>query len=754
MVKDTKYYDLLNIPPDADLQSIKKAYRVTALKYHPDKQSCADDQTKTKMTQKFQEITKAYEVLSDKEKRYAYDNYGEDSLADNSNVVFSTNTTQDLMQQQFARAKNMFDSIFGQNCNNSGRGGGGGGGLCDIFSGFEFPSFPCRLNQSQNQSNTNNNNNNQFKKGRSITHTVHLSLLEFYQGKQMKLSLPKRIICPTCQGKGGSKVLTCDICSGTGIIVSERSQGNVYYERSQMSCAKCHATGSYIPNECLCSVCHGEQLADTKKVIDVKIPAGVQPGFKIVFEREADEGLDLIPGDLIIIVDTNMKADQNSRFIRRGNDLCSHVKIPLYKALCGGLVKFKNLNGKTVNIYVNRGDLNNPIQTKVVKGHGMPVYDEQLKRCNGFGDLIIEFETQFPQVGEMTDQQHDLLVQALQPAGLIGGPSASAPVPPTVRNRNSKVNKHSSNINNNGSSSDTSSSSSNNEEFSPIRSAVTTATTGDPHHGSSGMSSTTSISNSGSGSGSDDGSAMNVDTNESNVDESSIVYLSDLANSQQQRSLNNPPNFKSFGQQSQSQSHQSQQPPPVPPLPPHQHMHHQHMHHAQAPHHHRPSPIGGGVGGGSGLFGSLHRPSVKVPVNVTSGGGGPPKMPPMPSKSQIHQQQQQQQQQQMFGFDDMKMNINSDIGLGGMGMDMGMGGIGMSMGMNMDGFGNMSAGPMGGMNMGMNMGSMNMTGNRFGDGFPGAQYDQFQQFQAQAQQPKQRQSSGSSQRQSNKRFRR
>ncbi|GME85294.1 unnamed protein product [Ambrosiozyma monospora] len=488
MVKDTKYYDLLNISPDADPQSIKKAYRVTALKYHPDKQAAADEQTKAQMTQKFQEITKAYEVLSDKEKRYAYDNYGEDSVGDNSNIVFSTNTTQDLMQQQFSRAKNMFDSIFGQNCSNAGGGGGGGGGggLCDIFSGFDFPSFQCRPNQAQ-PNNNNTNNSNQFKKGRNITHTVHLSLLEFYKGKQIKLSLPKRIICPTCQGKGGSKVLTCDICSGSGIIVSERSQGNVFYQRTQMSCAKCHGTGSYIPDECICSVCHGEQLADTKKLIDVQIPAGVQPGFKIVFEKEADEGLDLVPGDLIIIVDTKLKADQNSGFVRRGNDLCSHVKIPLYKALCGGLVKFKNLNGETVNIYVNRGDLNNPIQTKVVKGHGMPVYDEQLKRSDGFGDLIIEFETQFPPVGEMTDQQHDLLVQALQPAGLIGGPSAS--VPPTVRNKN---NKHSNRNNNSGTSSDTNSSSSNNEEFSPIRSAATTAT-GGPQQGSSGMSSTTSM---------------------------------------------------------------------------------------------------------------------------------------------------------------------------------------------------------------------------------------------------------------------
>ncbi|VEU23582.1 DEKNAAC104531 [Brettanomyces naardenensis] len=402
MVKETGLYDLLNISPSADASEIKKAYRSCALKYHPDKlKNVKDEATRRQRTELFQELTSAYEVLSDKDQRSIYDNYGKEGLE--SNVVANPETTS-RPQDDYRNPETLFNSLFGQDLH--ARSSGNNFFFEDPFSAFQNLGDAFMRKASRQHRGP--------ERGRDIYHTLYLSLSDFYNGKRVKLSLMRKVKCGKCGGVGGLREVTCSACHGSGVQVTEKRAGGMY-QRYSMTCGQCRGAGRYIPDDSICSECRGSRLVDKKEILEVKVPRGVAPGYQVVFAGYADEGLHLVPGDVVITF--QLGSDRKEEFVRHEDDLLTTLRIPLYKALCGGVVSLRHISGEILHLYIDRGDLNGPSQIKVVKNRGMPLVTNEpggSRELIGYGDLYVKFEVEFPRPGELSDKQYDLLSLALK----------------------------------------------------------------------------------------------------------------------------------------------------------------------------------------------------------------------------------------------------------------------------------------------------------------------------------------------------
>nr|AAX46634.1 DnaJ subfamily A member 2 [Bos taurus] len=193
-VADTKLYDILGVPPGASENELKKAYRKLAKEYHPDKNPNAGD--------KFKEISFAYEVLSNPEKRELYDRYGEQGLREGS---------------------------------------GGGGGMDDIFSHiFGGGLFSFMGNQSRSR--------NGRRRGEDMMHPLKVSLEDLYNGKTTKLQLSKNVLCSACSGQGGKSgaVQKCSACRGRGVRIMIRQLAPGMVQQMQSVCSDCNGEGEVI----------------------------------------------------------------------------------------------------------------------------------------------------------------------------------------------------------------------------------------------------------------------------------------------------------------------------------------------------------------------------------------------------------------------------------------------------------------------------------------------------------------------------
>ncbi|KAK6205002.1 dnaJ class heat shock protein [Scheffersomyces amazonensis] len=334
MVKDTKFYDALGVQPNASDSELKKAYRKAALKYHPDKNPSPE------AAEKFKEISHAYEILSDDQKREIYDSYGEEGL--------------------------------------SGQGGPGGMGAEDIFSQFFGGSFggagagrPTR--------------------GKDIKHAISCTLEELYKGRTAKLALNKTVLCNTCNGLGGKegKVKKCSGCNGTGTRFVTRQMGPMI-QRFQTTCDTCQGTGDICDPKDRCTTCKGKKTQQERKILQVHIDPGMKDGQRIVFSGEGDQEPGITPGDVIFAVDER----PHDKFTRKGNDLYYEAEIDLLTALAGGEFAFKHVSGDYVKVTLYPGDVISPGAVKVVENQGMPIY-----RQGGKGNLFIKFAIKFPTKG-------------------------------------------------------------------------------------------------------------------------------------------------------------------------------------------------------------------------------------------------------------------------------------------------------------------------------------------------------------------
>lgn len=334
MVKETRLYDLLKVAPDSSAADIKKAYRKAAMKYHPDKNP--DKSTE----EKFKDISFAYSVLSEDQKREIYDRHGEAGLSE-------------------------------------GGGGGGGGNPMDIFEMF----FGGGGGGRQRERTT-----------RSMVHQLPVALKDLYLGKVTKLAVQKDIICKGCDGRGGkdgASVSKCSECNGQGVTVRLRQIGPGMMQQVQSVCGKCSGTGEFIKDKDRCGTCKGKKTVQERKVLEVHIDKGMQNEQKIVFKGESNQEPGVPPGDIVVVLEEK----PHPVFKRHGNDLLMEMEIELVEALCGFQRVVTQLDDRKLVVTCPPGQIIKDGGVKVVNNEGMPVYKDPFTK----GQLFIKFKVKFPE---------------------------------------------------------------------------------------------------------------------------------------------------------------------------------------------------------------------------------------------------------------------------------------------------------------------------------------------------------------------
>ncbi|KAF2835538.1 DnaJ-domain-containing protein [Patellaria atrata CBS 101060] len=364
MVKETKFYEVLGVPPDASESQLKSAYKKGALKWHPDKNAHNPD-----AAEKFKDLSHAYEILSDPQKRQIYDDYGEQGLEQGG--AGGGMAAEDLFAQFF----------------------GGGGAFGGMFGGGMRDTGP--------------------KKARTISHVHKVSLEDIYRGKVSKLALQKSVICPKCEGRGGKEgaVKKCAGCEGRGMKTMMRQMGPMI-QRFQTVCPDCQGEGETIRDRDRCKQCNGKKTIIERKVLHVHVDRGVRSGTKIEFRGEGDQLPGVEPGDVVFEIEQKPHA----RFQRKEDDLFYEAEIDLLTALAGGRIHIEHLDDRWLSVDILPGEVISNGDVKVIRGQGMPSY-----RHHDFGNLYIQFTVKFPErlggpEGEpMTDEQVKALESVLPP---------------------------------------------------------------------------------------------------------------------------------------------------------------------------------------------------------------------------------------------------------------------------------------------------------------------------------------------------
>ncbi|XP_071825441.1 dnaJ homolog subfamily A member 1-like [Apostichopus japonicus] len=317
MVKETKFYDVLGVTPNATEQELKKAYRKMAMKYHPDKNPDEPE--------KFKEISHVYEVLSDKKKRELYDKGGEQAIKED------------------------------------GSGGGGFHNPMDIFDMF----FGSQRHSRK-------------RRCKDVVHQLSVSLEELYNGAVRKLSLQKNVICEKCDGRGGrtGAVELCMTCRGTGVQLHIRQIGLGMVQQIQSVCSACRGQGERISQKDKCRTCHGNKLLRVRKILEIHIEKGMADGEKITFDGEGDQDTGLEAGDVIIILDEK----SHNVFQRRGNDLIMKMKLELVESLCGFEKPVHTLDSRELLVQTVPGEIIKHDEIRVVSNEGMPIRKDTLSR--------------------------------------------------------------------------------------------------------------------------------------------------------------------------------------------------------------------------------------------------------------------------------------------------------------------------------------------------------------------------------------
>lgn len=369
MVKDSKLYDILGVAPTATEAQLKTAYKKGALKYHPDKNA-----SNPEAADKFKELSHAYEILSDSQKRQIYDQYGEEGLEGGAGGAGMN-------------AEDLFAQFFG-----------GGGAFGGMFGGGMRDTGP--------------------KKARTINHVHKVSLEDIYRGKVSKLALQKSVICPGCEGRGGKEgaVRQCTGCNGSGMKTMMRQMGPMI-QRFQTVCPDCQGEGEILREKDRCKKCNGKKTIVERKVLHVHVDKGVKNGHKIEFRGEGDQMPGVLPGDVVFEIEQK----PHPRFQRRDDDLFYHAEIDLLTALAGGTIHIEHLDDRWLSVNIAPGEPITPGAIKVIKGQGMPSF-----RHHDFGNLYIQFDVKFPQGSELQNLQ--LLEQVLPPRTQQATPPADSMV--------------------------------------------------------------------------------------------------------------------------------------------------------------------------------------------------------------------------------------------------------------------------------------------------------------------------------------
>ena len=337
------YYEVLGVDKNADEETIKKAYRKLAKKYHPD-MNPGDKNAEAK----FKEASEAYAVLSDPKKRQQYDQFGFN--ADGAGAGGFDFNNMD------------FNDIFG--------------GFGDIFGDF----FGGGSSRSRGAA------NNGPQQGANVRTSVRITFQEACSGCEKELEMTLKDPCPTCHGTGckpGTSKSTCTKCGGSGhIVTTEQSLFGVIQRTSV--CPECNGTGQVIRDKC--PDCHGTGFKDQRKKIVVSIPAGIDDGQMVRLRGKGDPGINNGPrGDLLVEV----RVARSNEFQRNGFDVYSEVPISFAQAALGSNIIINTIDGK-VEYEVKAGT--QPGTRIRLRGKGIPT----LRNKNVRGDHYVTLNVTVP----------------------------------------------------------------------------------------------------------------------------------------------------------------------------------------------------------------------------------------------------------------------------------------------------------------------------------------------------------------------
>ncbi len=353
MRPNADFYEVLGVDRNASQKDIKKAYRRQARKYHPDVNP-GDAATE----QKYKEISQAYEVLSDKEKRQQYDRFGHAYQQARASGQAGAQDFGTFVYEHFGSGS--FADIFG-----------------DIFGNIATGTGRRRTRVAQ-----------QPQRGQDIHYQLPVSFADAITGAQRTLTLTIADRCPECDGLGG-KATTCPTCGGSG---ASQQSGGIFSFTS--TCPQCQGTGEIITETC--PKCRGGGEVSRTRNIDVKIPPGIKSGHKLRLAGEGGRGFRGGPdGDLIL----EIEVQEDSFFKRDGDDIRIKVPITFLEAVQGATINVPTVNGR-VNLRIPAGTRSG--QKFRLRGQGAPKLDGK-----GRGDQYVEVFITTPR--KLTHKQRELV---------------------------------------------------------------------------------------------------------------------------------------------------------------------------------------------------------------------------------------------------------------------------------------------------------------------------------------------------------
>ena len=348
------YYEVLGVDRGVDAKALKSAYRKLALKFHPD-QNPGDAEAE----QKFKDINEAYAVLSDPDKRAAYDRFGHAAFENGgggANGPFGQGDPGDIFE-------NIFNQVFG---------GGFGGAR---------RRGPAR--------------------GADLRYDMEVSLEEAFRGRDTEITIPGMDRCDTCGGSGakpGTRPETCGTCGGAGRVRAQ--QGFFTLERA---CPRCGGRGQVIPDPC--ASCSGSGQVRRDRTLAVSIPPGVESGMRIRLQGEGEPGAQGGPrGDLYIFIDVV----EHDIFERDGANLYCRAPVPMTTAALGGEIEIPTIDGGRARVTIPEGAQTG--RKLRLRGKGMPSLRGQQS-----GDLFVEVFVETPR--NLSSRQKELLTQFCEESG-------------------------------------------------------------------------------------------------------------------------------------------------------------------------------------------------------------------------------------------------------------------------------------------------------------------------------------------------
>ncbi len=355
------YYEILGVPRNASQKEIEEAYRRLAIQYHPDRHP---SEKKEEMREKFKEISEAYAVLSDPNKRKQYDMYGHAGID-------SSYTQEDI----FSGVD--FGSVFRDI------------GFDSVFEDL-FDFFGVKTQRRGPQ------------RGADIEIPVTITLEEAYKGTEKQISFYHTVVCPVCKGSGakpGTSKKVCPKCKGQGSIVYSRG-----FFTFKETCPRCKGSGEIV--DIPCERCGGHGKIKQQESIVVKIPAGVDNGTSIRVKGKGEAGVEGgSSGDLYVTV----RIQPHPVFVRQGDDLVCKIEISYPVAVLGGEVEVPTIDGSKIKMAVPQGT--QPGKVFRIKGKGMPDLHTGRK-----GDLYIEVSIQVP--SKLNERQRTALREYAKTLGI------------------------------------------------------------------------------------------------------------------------------------------------------------------------------------------------------------------------------------------------------------------------------------------------------------------------------------------------